>query len=86
MAEYASLSVFYRYLKEEISSYFFQSGYNLADDYNADKSEIGYSYVIDTRDDPIDTTRGWTFSLVKISLVFSVILNTLDQSRRKILL
>ena len=62
MAEYASLSVFYRYLKEEISSYFFQSGYNLADDYNANKSEIGYSYVIDTRDDPIDTTRGWTFS------------------------
>ena len=44
MAEYASLSVFYRFLKEEIDSYFFQSGYNLADDYNADKSEIGYSY------------------------------------------
>ena len=63
MSEYASLSVFYRYLQEEISSYFFQSGYNLADDYNSNKSEFGYSYAIDTRDDYIDTTRGWTFSV-----------------------
>ena len=63
MSEYASLSVFYRFLQEEISSYFFQSGYNLADDYNSNKSEFGYSYGIDTRDDYIDTTRGWTFSI-----------------------
>ena len=42
----------------------FRNGVKLAraDDYNADKSEIGYSYVIDTRDDYIDTTSGWTFS------------------------
>ena len=62
MSDFSNLSVFYRYFQEEISSYLFDSGYNLADDYNADKSEIGYSYVIDTRDDYIDTTSGWTFS------------------------
>ena len=62
MSDFSNLSVFYRYFQEEVSSYLFDSGYNLADDYNADKSEIGYSYVIDTRDDYIDTTSGWTFS------------------------
>ena len=62
MSDFSSLQVFYRYFQEEISSYNFDSGYNLADDYNADKSEIGYSYAIDTRDDYIDPTAGWTFS------------------------
>ena len=62
MSDFSNLSIFYRYFQEEVSSYLFDSGYNLADDYNADKSEIGYSYVIDTRDDYIDTTSGWTFS------------------------
>ena len=62
MSDFSSLQVFYRYFQEEISSYNFDSGYNLADDYNADKSEIGYSYAIDTRDDYIDPTKGWTFS------------------------
>jgi outer membrane protein insertion porin family len=63
MSDFSSLSIFYRYFQEEVSSYNFDSGYNLADDYNANKSEIGYSYIIDTRDDYVDTTSGWTFSI-----------------------
>ena len=62
MSDFSSLQIFYRYFQEEISSYNFDSGYNLADDYNADKSEFGYSYAVDTRDDYIDPTSGWTFS------------------------